>query len=183
MTLQEILLTHKDSIVKEWVSQIFATYPIDTVGFLRRNEDMFNNPVGERTKRAVQTIYDALCVDVLESEAVTPALEEFIRVRSIQNFSAPKAVGCLFFVKTIIRKTCRKEIEENNLWQALLALESEVDSIVLVAFGIYSDCRDKVQLMRVEEKKRGYAQIIRWAQRKGFPVPEDIANGAPFTKM
>jgi RsbRD-like negative regulator of sigma factor len=94
--LQAILSEHKQKITEEWVSAIFGTYEIDTVGFLRSQDNAFANPVGNKTKKATAILIDALVDDNLDSDVVTPAVNELIQVRAIQKFEADQAMSVLF---------------------------------------------------------------------------------------
>ncbi len=165
MSIQEHLQEHREAITAEWVEVIYGTYPFDTVGFLRSQADAFSNPVGAKTKKAAETIISALLAQELDSEVVSPAVDELIRVRAIQKFTPEQAMAVLLYLKNIIRKHCTPKLKTTADFMALLELESRIDSVTLVGFRIYSECRDKVQQMRVDEFKRKHSQLLRRAER------------------
>lgn len=165
MNIQEFLQKHRDTVIKEWVEVIYGTYPFDTVGFLRSQSNSFSNPVGAKTRKAAEAIVTALLAPTLESEDVSPAVDELIRVRAIQKFTPEQAMAVIFYLKNIIRKHCKPALTDMAAYQALLEVESRIDSVALLGFRVYSECRDKVQQMRVDEFKRKHSQLIRRAER------------------
>ena len=163
--LRAIFSEKKKEITEDWVAAIFGTYEIDTVGFLRSQENAFANPVGNKTKIATAAIIDALETDTMDSEIITPAVNELIQVRAIQKFNADQAMSVLFVLKNIIRKHVVPTLSTSEEFADLLELESKIDSLALVGFRIYSECRDKVQRMRVDEFKRKHFQLLKRAER------------------
>ncbi len=165
MSIQQLLQDQQGAIGKEWIEAIFGTYPFDTVGFLRSQQNAFSNPVGAKTRKAVEVLVAALASGELESETILPALDELIRVRAIQKFPPDKAMSIIFFLKTIIRKHATPLLGDVEACRQLREMESAIDSLALAGFRIYSDCRDKVQQLRVDEYKRQHSQLLRRAER------------------
>ncbi len=165
MNTLESLQEHRETIIKEWVEAIYGTYPFDTVGFLRSQSNAFSNPVGAKTRKAATTIVNALLDNQMDSETVSPAIDELIRVRAIQKFQADSAMSILFFLKSILRKHAKPSLTTTGAYQRLLEIESNIDSMTLLGFRVYSECRDKVQQMRVDEFKRQHSQLLRRAER------------------
>ncbi len=165
MKLDDLLKTHKEQLINQWIDRIQATYPLDTAGFLRSQKDPFHNPVGDKTEKAATALFGLLLADGITPEDAVPHLEDIIKIRAVQNFSPEQALAVLYFIKTIVRDTLGKQVEAEGLCTQLLAFESRIDTMTLIAFGIYVRCREKIQIMRTEEHKRHYAQLIRRAER------------------
>lgn len=165
MSILGSLQEHREAITKEWIDVIYGTYPFDTVGFLRSQTNAFSNPVGAKTRKAAETIISALLAPTLESETVTPAVDELIRVRAVQKFAPDQAMAVIFFLKTIIRKHIKAALTSTAAYDELLGIEAKIDSVALQGFKIYSECRDRIQQLRVEEFKRAHSQLIRRAER------------------
>jgi hypothetical protein len=186
MTLLDLLREKKSGIAEKWLEAIFRTYPLDTVGFLRKLTDPFSNPVAHRTAEAVPRILDALLADGLDSEAVTPALDAIVRVRAVQDFTPARAIGVLYLLKTLLReavweksgKTSRTDAESLSLAKELLQFESKIDSLALISFEIYTQCRDQIHESRIAEVKHRYSSILRWAKSKQLTAeePDDQYN-------
>lgn len=166
--LHEVLAPHKDAILERWKGVVHGTYPFDTIGFLRTKTDQFSNPVGHRTEKAAEAIGDVIFSENPDIEALQKAIDEIVQVRAVQIFSPENAVGIFFALKDIVRDVVNESGRLEECAHALLAMESRVDSVALVAFGIYARYREKLHLIRVEEVKRGISQIKRFAIRHGM---------------
>ena len=92
-------------------------------------------------------------------------MNEIVQVRAVQKFEADQAMAVLFILKTIIRKHIVPKLSKSEEFADLLELESKIDSLALMGFRIYSECRDKVQRMRVDEFKRKHFQLLKRAER------------------
>ncbi len=169
MNLKDALSAKKDKIAALWVEMAHGTYPFATIGFLRTRENPFVNPVGHRTREAIDAIMPVLLASEKELEELLPrldeALEEFMRVRSIQDFRPEESVGIINGLKNIIRAELARELDKHNLYRELLDLEQRIDAIEIMCFGIYSRCREKVYIMRAEENSRRNSQMLRRAER------------------
>lgn len=164
MSIIRLLHEHRDTIIKKWCDAIFATYPIDTAGFLRSHEDRFTNPVGDKTRRAVEMMVDAISGYTMPEGEPEKALAELMKIRAVQSFSPEVALGVLFAVKPILRDTVLEAVKQQNLVPQYLDVESRVDTLALIAFRYYSDDREQLHMLRVEEYKRRYAQLFRRAK-------------------
>lgn len=165
MTLSELLHENRDRIEERWRDAIYRTYPIDTVGFMRRQRDQFANPVGQRTSVAVGALVDAILADGLDSEVVKPHLDEIVRVRAVQEFSPSQAVGVVYLLKSIIRELVRETDGGESLFGELLQFESKIDSLALLSFENYCICRDQINQLRVDEIKRQHSRLLERAKK------------------
>lgn len=172
LLLHDILWEQKDSLSKKWIDIVHGSYPFETVGFLRTRKDQFANPVGYRTEQAAVALLDVLFMEKPDEEQTSKAIEEIIRVRAIQDFSPEVAVGIFFAIKDIVREVVKKSGQMESCLPALLDMESRVDAVVLIAFGLYARCREKLHLLKVEEFKRSHSQIVRLAQKKASLLEE-----------
>lgn len=161
-----LLWPHKDAMEKRWIDTVHGTYPFDTIGFLRTRKDRFANPVGFRTEEAAKTLMDVMFSANPDESVVSAAVEEIVRVRAIQDFSPEMAVGVFYAMKEILRDTVREHGNAAELLPALLAMESRIDAVVLLAFGAYARSRETLHRLKVEEYKRQHSQIFRLAEKK-----------------
>jgi hypothetical protein len=167
------LWPHKEAIIARWIEAVHGTYPFDTVGFLRTRKDRFANPVGYRTEEAAKALMEAVFSSEPDEEALRAAVDEIVRVRAIQDFTPEMAVGIFYAMKEIIRDTLYKQGGLREVIPALLALESRIDAVVLLAFGAYARFRETLHRMKVEEFKRQHSQIIRLAEKKAGKISEE----------
>lgn len=164
MTIETLLREHRETLIKQWTEAIFSTYPLDTTGFLRNSRDPFTNPVGSKTLRAVEVMYDAISGCDMPDGEPESALADLVRIRAIQNFTPEKALGVIFSVKPLLRKAVLPAALEHGLLNDFLEVESRVDTLSLLAFRHYAQDREQLHMLKVDEYKRRYAQLIRRAE-------------------
>ncbi len=168
MSVKELLAEHRTRIAEKWIEAVNGTYPFGTIGFLRTQSNPFVNPVGQRNREAAQAMLQSLIDEEPDQEALTAALEEFVKVRAVQSFSPEQAVGIVYALKPIVYEILGARLEEEAKTKGLDDIkwfERHVDALALTAFGIYSRCRDTMAEMRIDEFKRRHSQIIRQAER------------------
>lgn len=141
-----------DAIAKEWLKQTAATYPLQTVEHLLRERDAFRNPVGHALRTQLPLITEELLGE-MDQGRLSAALENIIRIRAVQNFSASQSIEFLFLLKLILRQG-RKHLDEDQV-----ALEERIDQAVLVAFDLYVKCREKIYALMADEARRRVAQV------------------------
>ncbi|CAM2058400.1 RsbRD_N domain-containing protein [Desulfovibrionales bacterium] len=185
MSLMELLREQNDVIVQRWTDAIFKTYPLETVGFMRKQQDKFCNPVAYRTILAVKQIVNELVADVADDKpnettqpynslvGINMAIDDLIRIRAVQNFTPAGAVGVFFLLKSILRELLDKTSTLEVLVQDFLQFETKIDSLVLLAFNCFTHCREELATMRIEEIKRQHHSLLRLAQKHGTVQAED----------
>jgi hypothetical protein len=151
MSLKELLKKKETAIVAQWFDRVVNTYQLDTSRFLKSQKDAFANPVGNTLLQGLKAVFDET-TDRMDNETVISFLDPIIRIRALQDFSASKAVGFVFFLKEIIREQTAKETQGNAALQAeMLLFESKIDELALTAFDIYMQCREKVYEIKANE--------------------------------
>lgn len=168
MSLKDLVAEKQKEIAAKWVEAVNGTYPFGTIGFLRTKKDPFVNPVGQRNSAAAETFVSSLLDDEPDAEALGAVIDEFIKVRAVQNFSPEDAVGIILALKPIISEILGDNlttyIKEHGLGEYQL-LEGHIDALTLLAFGSYTRSREKLADLRIDEFKRRHSQIIRQAER------------------
>ncbi len=175
--LYAVLWPQKEAIGKRWVDAVHGSYPFETIGFLRTRKDRFANPVGYRTESAALALVDVCFSEKPDEAALLAALEEIVRVRAIQDFTPEAAVGIFFAMKDIVREVVIASGQMSACLPALLALESRIDAVALMAFGVYARCREKLHHLRVEEFKRQHSQMLRFASLHPHPEQQEEPGG------
>ena len=97
-------------------------------------------------------------------QAVMRCMDELIRVRAVQNFSPSQAAGFVFLLKKVVRERFWHEIEAQNLWARLLAFESRIDGLALVALDLFAKCRERFHDIKLSDLRREYTQLLKRAQ-------------------
>ena len=169
--LVELLTKNKSSVLDKWVNSLFDTYHPDTKSFLKKQPDRFANPVGSTAANGLEKILDWLIGSPdSRSENLSLFLDDVVRIRAVQEFSASQAVSFVFSIKTIVRDMFGAEIKRSGFIDELLAFESRVDSVALLAFELYMECREKVFEIRATEIRNRTSRILeRACQKYGMP--------------
>jgi len=150
--LDEALRNYRQKIVNKWVDYTLSTY--EASSFFKKERDKFANPVGANTREALDRLFVLLAKNVDSKEYVAP-LEQIMNIRSIQEFTASQAVAPLHAVKHITRDVLSKDKETRELIADLYDFEFAVDLMVLAAFDLYMQNRERLYKVRIAEIKSG----------------------------
>ncbi len=159
MQLTDLLTEYKEPVLEKWFDLIVETYPGLSSLFLKKKHQ-FGNPVGVNARAAINDLYGELISGDLGDEA-SAMLEPLVRIRAVQDFSPGQAVGVVFYVKYAVRDVLREQLGDKRLLEELLAFETRVDRLALLAFDAFARCREKVYEMRLEDHKRRFSGILR----------------------
>lgn len=169
--LKDLLEDKGSAIVERWAELIFKTYPADTSKFLGGQPNRFANPVGSNVLDAVDKLYSWLLQGIdTPSPEVRLALDNIVRIRAVQEFSPGHAVGFIFLLKKAVREILGPENRQNGWSEDLLTFESRIDNLALLAFDIYTQCREKIFEIRATEIRDRTSRILeRACQKYGMP--------------
>jgi hypothetical protein len=169
--LTDLLTREKSAIIKRWSDLIVETYPPDTCQFLKSSADPFQNPVGTAITQGTEILFDALVRGLdHQSNEVSTALDNIVRIRAVQEFSPSAAIGFIFLLKKVVRERLARSIQEKHFFDELLEFESRIDNLGLVAFNMYTGCRERIFEIRAMELRNRTSRLIENACRK-FGMP------------
>ena len=153
--IQQLLEKNKSSIIKKWFDLVVDTYPPETSNFLRKEKDPFHNPVGKTTVECLETLFDHL-LDKADEQSLISHLDPIIRIRSVQDFSPSKAIGFIFFLKTIIRNEFKNNKSGSVDIHELSAIDFKIDGLILMAFDVYARCKETFYQIKANEEKNRF---------------------------
>ena len=104
MNVQKIFREQRAVIVEGWINAVYSTYPLQTTGFLRTKNDPFTNPVGDMTKEAAGLIYDVIAGEHVTPQKIKHALDRFVRLRAVQQYTPSQGLGVFFLMKPLLRE-------------------------------------------------------------------------------
>ncbi len=159
MDLKDLLDNHRPNIIKKWRDLILASYPESTQRFLVKEKSQFANPVGHVIDRDIETLYDEL-VKGEDIDKISSCLDNIIRIRAVQDFKPSHAISFVLELKKIIREELKEKRVENGFWNQLQAFDTRVDEVALLAFDIFSKCRQKIYDIRVNEVKNQVGRLL-----------------------
>ena len=135
MNAQKIFREQRAVIVEGWINAVYSTYPLQTTGFLRTKNDPFTNPVGDMTKEAAGLIYDVIAGEHVTPQKIKHALDRFVRLRAVQQYTPSQGLGVFFLMKPLLREHILPLCQEKEDLAEYLDAESRLDSVTLLAFG------------------------------------------------
>jgi len=159
MKLEKILRNKSSSIIKKWQNKIIESYPEDTQRFLKKEKDRFANPVGHIMNTEIEKLYNAFLNK--DEEKIFTCLDNIIRVRAVQDFTPSSAVYFILELKDIIKD----EVGDLHSYSSeeVDELDTRINSLLLMAFDIYEQCRYKIYELRVNEVKNQVGGLLRMA--------------------
>jgi hypothetical protein len=177
--LEKILALKKSAITKKWFDLTAQTYAPDTAEFLKNKKDQFANPVGGTMLTGLKGLLDQL-IHSMDPEMITCHLDPIIRIRAVQYFTPSQATAFILSLKKVLRQHLSKELRDRSIAAELIAFESKIDQLCLMAFDIYMQCREKIYQISANETRN---RTFRAFERAGLisntregPKPLDIEN-------
>ena len=152
MNLHKALRAQREKIVSLWVDRTLDSYI--SSGFFKTSRDRFANPVGANIREGLGRLYDQLLEGVLPEKMLAP-LDQVIRIRAVQEFSPSQAVAPILELKWVVRKVLGKQRAEGGLETELDGFDLEVERLALLAFDMYTECREQLYRNRIQELKSG----------------------------
>ena len=178
MKLEAFLSEKRPVIIRKWFDVIMDTYPVDASNYLKKQENRFINPIGHTILQGVESIYDEL-ISGIDTERVSPFLDNIIRIRAVQDFSASEAVSFIFSLKKIIQEEVGGDKQNDVPYTDLLEFDSRIDILALLSFDIFMKCKEKIYDIRANELRNMTFRIIQRAnkQDKSEEVTTDLSSG------
>ena len=146
------------ALLEKWLERTLATYPSQTLRFLRGEKDRFRNPVGHTLREGLATLLDELTGE-MDAAKIGPALESIVRLRAVQDFTPSQAVGFVYLLAgdpagRIWREVTRRPVQKR------------IDEMALLAFDLFMKCREEIYEIKARE-----------AQRKVYVLERHAASG------
>ena len=178
MTLGELLRKKKEAVARRWVEDVLATYADEAAAAFNRQKDPFANPVGHSLRVGTAEILQVL-LDEGDTEETRRPLQEIVKIRAIQDYSAREAVAFVFRLKGAVRTELGKAANGPRLAAELIEFDDKVDRVALVAFDVYVRCREQVYQLRVNEAKRRYSWVVDKLAERGYDPGLACSGASP----
>jgi len=153
MTLRDFLEEKKSIILQRWFDRILEDYPLETQPFFRENKSPYSNPIGFTLRRGMKGIIDEILKPAGLEEA-RAILEPVMKVRAVENLPPSQGGNFILPLREVVAEIVRDQ-ERRNLWdQEWLELNSRITQLALLGINLYSECREKVNQLRIKEGAR-----------------------------
>jgi hypothetical protein len=170
--LVELLRTNRAALLQEWTESVFASYPPETARFLRRQSNPFDNPVAAATAEGLGAMLSYL-LDDGHREQLIADVDQFVRIRSVQEFTPAQAMGFLYTLKRLVREMALRQADTVEMHHDLADFDSSVDAVTLVCFDKYVRCRDQLYELKASSFERRTRVLVERMNRLcGGEVPE-----------
>ena len=154
MNIDKLQAEKRSKILTKWQDAIIKSYPEGSQGFLKREKSQFANPVGLIISKEIETLYHEI-IKSENTEKISSCLDSIIRIRAVQDFKPSRAVAFVLQLKQIIKEELGKGLaNETGI------LDNRIDEIALLAFDVYSACRQKISDIRVNEVKNQVGKLL-----------------------
>jgi len=102
-------------------------------------------PIDELLRERIDALFEWL-VSAEEPTAARPHLREICKVKAVLAQTPSEALGFILELKGILRLVLNeKELQD---------LDKRIDQLVLLAFDEYSDCRERLMEVKINEVRR-----------------------------
>jgi hypothetical protein len=139
------------SIAERWFERVLEGYPAQTAQFVREQGDRFRNPVGYTLQQGLEILAKEV-LGGMDRARIGEALDGIVRLRAVQDLTPAEAVGFVF----LLRDVMAAEPE-----YAAPQFHKNVDTVALMAFNLYMNCRDQVATIRGREAWRCPSGVTR----------------------
>jgi len=158
MTLKDFLAGKKRIILERWLGRILEAYPPDTQAFFRENRGPYSNPIGFTLRKGMEGIIDQI-LRPLSVEEARAILEPVMKVRAVENLPPSRGVDFILPLREIVSEIAREEKRKDLLGREWLDLNSRIDRLALLGMNLYSECREKVNQLRIKESEKRAGEI------------------------
>lgn len=167
MNLIELLSEKKQTILKKWFDAILNTYQDDTAKFLKKQKDLFANPVGNTFYNSMQAILDELLnkADAAEIDKLSALLDEIIKIRAIQDFAPSQSLAFIAALKRVVREELGEKACVEQFSGEISVFEHKVDNLLLLSFDVYMNCREKIYEIKANELRNMTSKLLERANR------------------
>jgi hypothetical protein len=162
MSLKTILSDKKSEILENWQQEIFRLYPSDSIRFISPEFDRFANPVGHCIREHTERLFCALVSEEEQKpEDLIPLFDEILKIWAVQSLTPSDALGYLYMLKRVIGDVLHNDNMEASLHDEVTRLFSMIDRFTLIAFDVYTTCREKIFELKAETIKNQVSGVLR----------------------
>lgn len=169
--LADYLGKNKATILKKWFNQLADDYPLETARVLKMEQDQFANPIGRTLYQGIEGIYEEILQE-MNLERLTASIDNIVRIKAVQEFTPSQAISFIFQFKKIVKDELGSKLNginkcDVNLFHHELAeFDVKIDFLAGLSFDIYTQCRENIYRLRINEIKRNQ-MITKNAIRRG----------------
>lgn len=165
MKVLKIMHDKRSTLVSGWIDLILSTYHADAAVLFKNKTMRFANPVGETIADGVEVLVDEFLKGEFTDKGYS-ALESIIKIRAVQDFTPSRSLAFVLLFKQILREELGKNISSAETAAEFLALEKQIDDLVLRAFDQYVWSRERLFEIRAREAERKSHMLLRYVNKQ-----------------
>jgi hypothetical protein len=167
--LQELMKDRRDVVAQRWLEEVLSSYPEDAAALFQREQDPFANPLGHSVREGTRGLVEAIFGD-MDRDNLKKHLDSIIRIRAVQQLAPSQALAFLFSLKPILENMLREGARDPETVREMQTVEDRINQVILMAFDLYTECREEVSKLRINEVKRQVTWVIeKMNQREAAP--------------
>ena len=152
-SLNRLMQAKHEELLGKWFEQAIAVYPVEAHKYFVKVDKDFTNPVGSNIYRSMDHLLGELHGD-RDADKLYQHLEMILKIRAVQDLKPSKALAFLPSFKNLVVKVFQSEIKSGEITQTELEdLFSDVDTLMLIAFDLYSESKEMIYNLRIAQIK------------------------------
>lgn len=156
----------RNLIIEKWFDALLNNYSPEAAKIFKREKDPFANPLGYNIHLGVEGILDWFEKEEKQDDVayVSAALDKILRILAVQELTPGQALSFIVTFKKIIKNLMRDYYKNKDaMWSEWQIFDERLDNLMLIAIEIYSNCREKLYQIKVDEANHRVYSLLRRA--------------------
>ena len=160
--MKEVLRAHEKSLLDAWFEQMMHSYPTEARKYFKKIKSGFTNPVGANLYHSLGGLLHELISDAPDADVVNEHVYMILRIKAVQEVLPSQAVSFVPALKQIVEDVCGKALADAGVPTAeWLEFYSDIDTVGLYAFDSYSESRELIYKMRLDQIRQTNDILVR----------------------
>lgn len=149
------VLAQQEAVLKNaWFDRMLDSYPQASRKYFERVNKEFSNPVGANLHHSLSALFSELISDEADADRIKDHLQMILRIKAVQDVLPSQAVSFIPALKQIIERVCKDNIARGEIpLPELMDFYTDLDTVALLAFDIYSESRELIYDLRLRQIK------------------------------
>lgn len=160
--MKEVLRAHEKSLLDAWFEQMMHSYPTEARKYFKKINSGFTNPVGANLYHSLGGLLHELISDAPDADVVNEHVYMILRIKAVQEVLPSQAVSFVPALKQIVEDVCGKALTDAGVTtKEWLEFYSDIDTVGLYAFDSYSESRELIYKMRLDQIRQTNDILVR----------------------
>lgn len=164
MNFIEHLSKSRESISARWLKALIESYPQESGKFLFSKKNEFTNPIGHAYEKGLADIFAA--VFNRKTDDLQQAMQEIVKIRSIQDYSASFAMNFMFILKDVIKEEYESYSKNKGDWKEYAEAIAMADEALKTALDMLLIQRERIYEIKANEVKKRTSKMIERLNKK-----------------